>query len=135
MKDKDFLGRGWSFPPTFNKMDKKAVMLENVDDINSSLSILFSTRIGERIMQPKYGCNLDELMFESLTTTLSTFVKDLIETAVLYYEPRIDVEKIDLEQRPEEGLILIQLDYRVRTTNSRNNFVYPFYKNEGTNIN
>lgn len=135
MAEKDFLGRGWGFPPTFNKTIKGVEMVENEDDINSSLEILFSTRIGERIMQPKYGCNLDELMFESLTTTLATFIKDLIETAILYFETRIDVNKIDLEQVVEQGLIIISLDYRVRATNSRGNFVYPFYQNEGTNIN
>lgn len=134
MKDNYFLGRGWSFPPTFDKSTKQVEMLEDVDDINSSLEILFATRIGERIMQPKFGCNLDELLFESLTATMATYIKDLIETAILYFEPRIDVKKIELEQVNEEGLVLIQLDYRVRSTNSRYNFVYPFYKNEGTSI-
>lgn len=134
MDEQNFLGRGWDFPPAFDKTIKGAAMIDSVADINSSLEILFSTRIGERIMQPKYGCNLDELMFESLTTTLITFIKDLIETAILYFEPRIDVEKIDLEQNINEGVVYIQLDYKVRATNSRSNFVYPFYQNEGTNI-
>jgi len=133
MDENYFLGRGWSFPPTFNKSKKQVKMLEKEDDINSSLEILFSTRIGERLMQPKYGCNLDELLFESLTATMATYMKDLIQTAILYFEPRIDVKKIELEQVTREGIILIQLDYRIRATNARNNFVYPFYKNEGTN--
>jgi phage baseplate assembly protein W len=86
-------------------------------------------------MLPDYGCNLHELIFEPLTTTFKTYIKDLIKTAILYYEPRIEVEKIELNDTGElEGRILITISYKVRATNSRFNFVYPFYKNEGTDL-
>ncbi len=132
---KTFLGTGWSFPPTFTKGCKGVVMISDVADIESSLHILFSTRLGERVMQPEYGCNLDVLLFEAINTSLITYVKDLISTAILHFEPRIKVEKISINaDQDEEGLLLISLDYIVRTTNSRHNFVYPYYKNEGTNL-
>jgi phage baseplate assembly protein W len=106
-------------------------MLSDEPDIESSLKILLSTRQGERVMRPDYGCNLDELVFEPLTTTFKTYIKDLISTAILYYEPRIDVNRIDLDDTGElDGRILISIDYTVRSTNSRFNFVYPFYKSE-----
>ncbi len=75
-------------------------------------------------------------MFESLdTTTTKTLVADLIETALLYHEPRIDVLKINLnEERELEGIVLIVIEYLIRSTNSRYNFVYPFYKREGNDI-
>jgi hypothetical protein len=54
----------------------------------------------------------------------------------LYHEPRIELEKVILNDTRElEGVILIEINYRVKTTNSRFNFVYPFYKLEGTDIN
>src|SRR5215467_5355869 len=117
-----FLGTGWGFPPEFSNQSQQVGMLSDEDDIHSSLQILLSTRQGERVMRPDYGCNLDELVFESLTTTFKTYIKDLISTAILYYEPRIDVNKIDLDDTGElEGRILISLDYTVRSTNSRYN--------------
>ncbi|HWH62476.1 MAG TPA: GPW/gp25 family protein [Ginsengibacter sp.] len=132
---KSFLGTGWSFPPTFSNKTLQVAMLSDEDDIHSSLEILLSTRQGERVMLPGYGCNLDEMVFEPLTTTFKTYIKDLINTAILYYEPRISVNKIDLDDTGEvEGRILISIDYTVRSTNSRFNFVYPFYKNEGTEL-
>jgi len=83
------------------------------------------------VMLPGYGCNLDELIFEPLTTTLKTYMTDLISTAILYYEPRITLNSIDLSQSNDlEGLVLIMIDYTVKSTNSRYNYVYPFYKNE-----
>ncbi|WP_299441137.1 GPW/gp25 family protein [uncultured Aquimarina sp.] len=131
-----FLGTGWGFPPEFSKKGKGRVeMLSDEADIKSSLEILLSTRLGERIMVPNYGCNLDELLFKPLNLTLKTFVKELIKNAILYYEPRIDLEKIDMDQTNElDGELLIILDYRIRATNSRSNLVFPFYKEEGTNI-
>jgi uncharacterized protein len=133
--DKAFLGIGWSFPPEFKIKTNEVVMLSNEEDINSSLEILLSTKVGERIMQPKYGCNLDELLFEKLDLTLKTFVADLVKTSILYYEPRIDVEKVDITQGNDlNGELLVIIDYKIRATNSRINMVYPFYIGEGTNL-
>ncbi|TVQ11341.1 MAG: hypothetical protein EA361_12775 [Bacteroidetes bacterium] len=133
--DKSFLGRGWDFPPQFDKASKGVSMLEDEKDIESSLEILLSTRPGERIMQPGYGCNLDSMVFESIDLTMRTYLKDLVESAILYYEPRIDLESLEIDTSREwEGVILIKIGYTVRTTNSRFNFVYPFYKTEGKDI-
>ncbi len=130
---KSFLGTGWGFPPEFSNKAGEVGMLSDEADIQSSLEILLTTRPGERVMRPDYGCNLDELVFEPLTTTFKTYIKDLISTAILYYEPRIEVNNIELDDTGElEGRILISIDYTVSATNTRFNFVYPFYKKEAT---
>jgi len=130
---KSFLGEGWSFPPEFHKGTKAVKMLEGEDDIKSSLEILLTTRLGERIMVPGYGCNLDELLFKPLNLTLKTYVIDLIKKAILYHEPRIDVNRIAIDPINEAaGELLINIDYTIRSTNSRKNMVFPFYKAEGS---
>lgn len=134
--NRPFLGRGWSFPPAFQRSIAGVEMLDQEADIASSLEIILTTSIGERVMAPDFGCNLEDLLFENLDTMLKTLVTDQIETALIYYEPRIDIEKINLDtDRELEGIVLIEVTYRVRSTNTRYNFVYPFYKNEGTDIN
>lgn len=130
-----FLGTGWSFPPEFQKENNGVKMLQDEDDIKSSLEILLSTRLGERIMVPDYGCNLDELLFKPLNITVKTYVIDLIKTAILYHEPRIDARKISIDQSNElNGELLINIEYMIRATNSRKNMVFPFYKGEGTEL-
>ena len=132
---KSFLGTGWNFPPAFSSAVPGPAMISDEDDIRSSLEILLTTRQGERVMRPDYGCNLDELVFEPLTTTFKTYIKDLIATAILYYEPRIDVDKIELDDTGElEGKILIIIEYKIKSTNSRFNFVFPFYRREATDL-
>jgi len=136
MMNKSFLGRGWSFPPEFDKKTKGLVMLEEEQDIQSSLHLLLSTRLGERVMLPDYGCNLESLVFESVNLSLLTWLKDTVSHAILYHEPRILLEQVTIDSsRQQEGLLLIEIEYRVHTTNSRYNYVYPFYKNEGNNLN
>lgn len=132
----DFLGRGWSFPPTFDRQVAGVRMLQDGDDVASSLHILLSTAVGERIMVPQYGCNLDELVFENLDTRMRTLMADKVESAIVYHEPRIELEKVSVTDDPAEpGRVLIGVIYRVRATNSRYNFVFPYYKAEGTDIN
>ena len=128
--DNSFLGRGWSFPPSFDQTSGEVDMLNGTEDIQSSLRILLSTRLGERIMQPKYGCNVDDMLFQTLDATLTTEIKNRIEVAILFFEPRIDIEKLQLTQDELGGLILLSLDYVIRTTNTRGNLVYPFYLSE-----
>ena len=134
--EQSYLGRGWSFPPGFNRLQREAKMVVNEEDIEQSLNILLSTRPGERVMQPGYGCNLDLMIFEPMTTTLVTYTKDLIEKSILFFEARIDVNEIKIGTvNINEGLILIEVDYTIRSTNSRFNFVYPFYLEEGVDQN
>lgn len=110
-------------------------MRSGSDDIRESLAVILTTRIGERIMEPKFGCNLEEVLFKPLDLTLKTYASSLIKNAILYYEPRIDVNTIDISQGDDlGGLLLIEIDYTIRATNSRMNMVYPYYRTEGTDI-
>jgi len=131
---KSFLGTGWSFPPEFSKVSKGVKMISDEEDIKNSLEVLLSTRIGERIMQPGYGCNLDEMMFEPLTISLQTYIKDIVFTAIYYYEPRINPEEVKLTSTGKDGLILVEVSYMIRSVNTRHNIVYPFYIGEGSLI-
>ncbi|MEP6466960.1 MAG: GPW/gp25 family protein [Parafilimonas sp.] len=130
-----FLGTGWSFPPSFNIASNTVDLTSDELDIQRSIEILLSTKKGERVMQPDYGCNLDEMIFEPMTTTFKTYIREMIRTAILYYEARIELNSVMIDDsRESEGVIAILLNYTIRTTNSRFNFVYPYYINEGTEL-
>ncbi len=133
--EESFLGTGWSFPPEFSKTSELVLMRSGADDIKESLEVILTTRIGERIMEPQFGCNLEEVLFSPLDLTLKTYASSLIKDAITYFEPRIDVNFIDITQGDDlGGLLLIEIDYTIRATNSRTNMVYPYYKTEGTDI-
>ena len=129
-----FLGTGWSFPPEFVKQGAagdvgSVVMSADEEDIQASLAILLSTAQGERLFYPKYGLDLRDQIFESLSTTAETYLKDRVRDGILIYEPRIEILALELESdRRYEGIVQLRLEYRVRTTNSRYNLVFPFYQ-------
>jgi uncharacterized protein len=129
-----FLGTGWAFPPVFNKETGTVEMVSNAEDIKQSLDILLGTYLGERVMQPKYGCNLNDYLFEGLSSNTIGFIKERVSTAILFYEPRIKTEKIEVTGDDSsdllEGRFTISVEYSIPGTNSRFNYVYDYYKNE-----
>lgn len=132
-EDTAFLGVGWSFPPTFSRVDNSVMMVFDENDIRQSLLILFETELGSRIMVPAYGCDLWPNVFKNATTTFKSELKDYIHTAIINWETRIDVDDIVIDENSElDGILMITVYYLVRHTNTRGNLVYPFYLNEGT---
>ncbi|HAE59527.1 MAG TPA: hypothetical protein DCG54_08475 [Anaerolineae bacterium] len=133
MADQSFLGTGWNFPPTFSRGGAEVEMASGTEDIHQSLQILLSTQLGERIMQDTFGCDLNVVLFEEMDQGLVNTLTNLISDAILYHEPRINLDNLDVsESDSQQGLLLIRLEYTVRSTNSRFNMVYPFYINEAS---
>ena len=131
-----FLGRGWSFPPEFNKDSSTIEMVEDELDIYQSLKLILTTRPGERITNPDFGCAMHEYLFHPINTTTKFLIKDAIKLAILYFEPRITLHEVILDTSEElEGIINVTLDFTVRKINVRSNVVFPFYKIEGTLVN
>jgi phage baseplate assembly protein W len=131
--DRSFLGTGWSFPPTFLRETASVVMVSDDLDIQESLHILLSTSRGERILLPDYGCDLLRRVFQGMTTSLRTEIATRVRQAIVNWEPRVEVLEVQvLPDASVAGLLQISVGYRIRTTNTRSNLVYPFYFQEGT---
>ncbi len=123
-----FLGTGWSFPPEFVLETGEVVMTSDEEDIEASLKILLGTSTGERFLNPKYGLDMREVLFEPISTTMKTLLKDRVKISILIYEPRINLLSLEVDtSAQDEGKVSIILEYEVRATNSRYNLVYPFY--------
>jgi len=129
--DPSFLGTGWSFPPTFTEGGGDVATVSDAEDIHQSLQILFATSLGERVMQDDYGCDLGRFLFEEIDRSLINSLTGLVSDAILFHEPRIALNNLQISDgEAVAGLLLIQIDYTIRTTNSRYNMVYPFYLSE-----
>ena len=130
-----FLGTGWSFPPAFSQESGRVVMTSDEADIEASLRILFGTALGERFMNPTYGLDMHELLFSPLSTTMRTLLTERVRTQILIYEPRIQVLSLTIDSPdPNDGTLLISLEYAIRATNSRFNLVFPFYRTDGNEV-
>jgi len=129
--DRPFLGRGWGFPPLFSAGGADVEMVSGTDDVQQSLRILLATTPGQRVMQEAFGCDLDRMVFEQVDQGFINTVTGLVTDSILDYEPRVYLNKVSVDHSDAvEGLLLISVDYTVRSTNSRFNMVYPFYLKE-----
>lgn len=107
-------------------------MVSEDDDIQESLRVLFTTAPGERVMNPAYGCGLKLLIFENISESTVTEIKDVTERAILFFEPRIYLNRIDVTTEDlYDGIVNLTINYTVRSTNNRSNMVFPFYFREG----
>jgi len=126
-----FLGTGWGFPPRFSECGAAVDMAHGVDDIHQSLQILLSTQPGERLMQESFGCDTDSVLFEEFDQGLINALTGLVNDAILFHEPRIRLDRLDvIPSDTEHGLLNINIGYTIKSTNSRFNMVYPFHLTE-----
>lgn len=131
--ERAFLGRGWAFPIHLAE-DGEIAMVEHEEDIRQALLVILQTNHGERAMRPELGANLQALAFEPLTTRTMALTKHRVETALVTWEPRIDSIQVQITATAALGRLDIEIRYRVRTTNTFYNLVYPFYVQEGRTV-
>ena len=129
---KDFLGRGWSMPVELDPRTGLVATVEYEPDIRQSILIILETAPGERVMRPNFGCGIHELVFAAVDSTVLQRIKSLVEEALRRCEARIEVLGVTVdEDASSEGVLNIELEYRVRKTNQVGNLVFPFYFREG----
>ena len=129
---KDFLGRGWAMPVDVDPGTGFIATAAYEEDIRQAIRIILETAPGERVMRANFGCGIHDLVFEAVDSTTLRRMRSEIDEALRRYEARIEVVGITIdEDATSEGVLLIELEYRVRRTNQTGNLVFPFYYREG----
>lgn len=132
--NQSILGRGWSFPVRFSDGSHTVELSEEEKDIRESLIILLKTSLGERLMRPDYGANMEDMLFETINVTTATLIINRLKRAILFHESRVKANNIDLVPDFANGMMEVTVEYTITATNTRTNLVFPYYLDEGTNI-
>src|SRR5262252_6929200 len=128
--ERDYLGVGWkcALQVTHAGTISPARFEQRIEE---SIYLILSTAKGERVMLPDFGCDIHELVFGVNNPTNIAVITQSVRQALVTFESRIDVLDISTETDPEvQNLLLIRINYRVRSNNARGNLVYPFYITE-----
>jgi uncharacterized protein len=130
--DRAFLGIGWRFPLQVTPSGGIATSsLER--KIEESIYLILATSKRERVMLPAFGCGINELVFAPDDAATAGSVRSAVKDALTTYEPRINVLSVDAAAAPDQpNLLLIRIDYQIRSNNALKNMVYPFYITEGS---
>jgi uncharacterized protein len=125
--DATFVGRGFSWPMAVDHTGSIR-LTDTVEDIDRSMHIVLMTAPGERVMRPRFGCDIWELLFEPVTPNLLGLIAEAVYEALGQWEPRVEVDEVTpLPDANDSALVRVHITYRVRATNDRRNLVFPFY--------
>jgi len=134
-KDTAFLGSGWAFPVSFSADNHLLNLSANETNINESINVILNTRKGERTLEAEFGSGIQQYMFKKIDSTLKGEIIETIKYALLRYEPRILVQDVRIASTDiANGKIEVLITYIYSKTNTRHNYVFPFYVKEGTNL-
>ncbi len=135
IQEKEFLGSGWSFPVTFSLGGYQLQTTQYENSISDAIDIIMATYQGERPLSPKFGSGMEQFIFQKMTSTMKGDIQNTVKSSLLENEPRITVNEVTVDYVDVlSGLVEVTIDYIYNQTNTRHNYVYPFYLKEGTNL-
>ena len=131
MPEQTFLGVGWRFPvqiATDEDGEERIALSRYAQSVEESIRIILGTARGERVMRPDFGADLNRLSFSPNNTSTAGLAIFYVQEALTKWEPRIELLDVDAEQDGNDAnTLLITVDYRIVSTNTEHNLVYPFY--------
>ena len=126
--DSGFGGSGWAFPIRLGPDGSVLMTADGDEAIRDSIWTILSTSPGERVMRPEFGCGIEDHVFDVNDVATGSSIAGSVRDALNTWEPRIEVLGVQALADPaDRNRLLIEIDYRVRSSNSRLNLVYPFY--------
>jgi phage baseplate assembly protein W len=123
----DFVGAGWSFPLGVDATGGIA-LARGDQELVQAMQLILMTYPGERPMRPQFGSRLRDYVFRNTTPQTAGELAQEVRTALLRWEPRVDIERVDVTpDASERGMLYIDIAYTAKGTNDRRNLVFPFY--------
>ncbi len=129
MPGNTFLGTGMKFPPQVDKATGRFVVSSEEESVKESVYLILMTQRTERFLRPDFGSNLMSYTFMDINiTSVNMMIRDLTQQ-ILQQEPRVRDVVITTDSQVREGCLVINIDYTVRSSNIKDNLVFPFYLN------
>lgn len=131
-KPYEFLGKGWSFPPTFSKTTRGVEIVKEEENVAKSVKLIVLTRLGERFFHPSLGTDLNDFLFmKNVDSADKNRIKRMIEFAIVENESRVEVDQVDVHNNQEDNCMEISVTYTIKAYNTKYNMVFPFYLHNG----
>ena len=131
MENNDFLGRGMKFPPQINSATGRFMTVSSLESVRESIYLILMTQKSERFLRPEFGSELMAYAFMDVNLTNINIMCGNIRREIQRQEPRVSDVEVSADPDVKDGCLVIQVDYYVAGSNTRDNFVFPFYLNTG----
>lgn len=132
MDDNSFLGSGMKFPPQINKTTGRFEVSSAEKSVKESVYIILMTQKTERWLRPSFGSEIMTYTFAETNATMLGIMRREIISDITSAEPRISDVNVNLDAKSKPGYLIIDVDYTITETNTKDNLVFPFYLNAAT---
>jgi phage baseplate assembly protein W len=96
------------------------------EQIKSNFINLLLTSKGERILNPEFGSELRQLLFENITSPTEENIKNAIITSADIYIPEIQIIDININNEYDDNTINVTIDYILRISNTADQITISF---------
>ena len=109
----------YSYNAQLNRKEelKDVAGLYDIESIKNSIANALLTSPGEKILNPEFGIDLRRFIFEPVDIFTTQEIRADIEENLPNFEPRIELEKVDVEALEDEQQYNIQLQINVPSLN------------------
>ena len=88
------------------------------DQVKSNLVNLLLTDVGERVMNPNFGCDLRKFLFEGITDDNSETLINSLTDSISVFVPQITVRDIILDPSPDSKSFNLTVNYILNISNT-----------------
>ena len=89
----------------------------DLEAVKNSLTNLFNTVPGQKLLNPSYGLDLTKFLFEPVSEAVGTVIGNTIIQGIITYEPRVRVERVYINGKPDDNSYEITLIISIPSLN------------------
>jgi phage baseplate assembly protein W len=123
------LGTGAKFPFEIDKATGRFKTVSGEQSVKESIYIILMTQLTERLMRPDFGTDIMGYAFMDVSLTRINMMRRSLTNMISRQEPRISDIEITINMADSQDYLIINIDYLVAESNTRDNMVFPFYLN------
>ena len=124
-----FLGTGMKFPPQVDPTTGRIALVSDAESVKESVYLILMTQRRERNMRPAFGSDLLSYTFMDLSNTAISMMTYSLEDIIREQEPRVGSVSVTTEPIEKKGVLIVNVEYTIISTNESDNLVFPFYLN------
>lgn len=84
--------------------------------VREMIEVILRTAPGEQLMRPRFGAGLEALLHAPNTLTTRARAHDAITAALKAYEPRILLDRVEVDASADGREMLVTIAYRLALT-------------------
>jgi uncharacterized protein len=109
------VARGWPLLPVPG-VDGTLAWPDPVVSVRQMIEVILRTAPGEQLMRPRFGAGTAAMLHAPNDLTTRAQMHDAIASALKLYEPRIVVDRVDVDTAPDPREVLVTIAYRLVLT-------------------